>query len=183
MKTNNLLRHEGNKKLFLRFFVLFIFLTINVIIVKIYYSIHISNDKKIEQSRRKISSLNRAIGEFDNLKSEMEWYKKNQPMMLSHQEAQTKLQQYCEKTASGLNVNIINQQLMFHKMNETDSITRSNIKFKIQCAEEVLYRWIDVLNDATVYRAVTSMALSTNSQNESLIDCTLEIEQAYEAKN
>ncbi len=127
--------------------------------------------------------MNRSVAEFENLKDEMDWYKKYQPMVLSHQEAQTKLQQFCEKTASGLNIQIMNQQLMFHKINDADSITRSNIKFKIQCSEEVLYRWIDALNDAMAYRAVTSMALSTNAQNDSMIDCTLEIEQAYVAKN
>ncbi len=150
-----------------------------MVMVKTYYSKHISNEKKLEQSRMKMANLKRSAVEFDNLKGEMEWYKKNQPMMLSPQEAQTKLQQYCEKTASGLNINIINQELMPNKMNETHSIARSRIKFKIKCVEEVLYRWFDVLNDTKSYRAVTAMAVSTNSQNDRMIDCTLEIQQAY----
>lgn len=110
----------------------------------------------------------------------MEWLDTNQPRPADYQNVQSSLQKLAESEATGSGLTIKNQKLLDVEQQPGANYHRVKVQFTVTGMENALYRWIvDRVNDPAKLRAVTSIRLSPNKENDSQIDCVAIVEQWF----
>lgn len=136
---------------------------------------------KIQLARTKAESELKLADQFlasqEKVQEEMDWLAEHEPKPVAKQDALTNLQQLVEREARTRGL-VIKQQKMLAS-DETGFYHRAKVEFSVSGTEQALYAWIDRLQIPTEFRAVTSMVLLPNKEDDTKIDARLIIEQWF----
>lgn len=114
----------------------------------------------------------------DEVESQMEWLSKHEPKPTDYQPVQTALQELAEKEVTGVGLTLKVQKLL-PPDNGGPYYHRVKVQLTMVGPERALYSWFDHLNSPDSLRCVTSIRLSPNKEDDTLIDCTAVVEQWF----
>lgn len=115
---------------------------------------------------------------FDTVVPEMDWMARYMPKPRAGQIVATELQQYAENQAQTHQLTVKRRAILAN--DETGAyFHRAQVEFSVNGNENSLYRWLDRLRMPNQLRAVTEMRISPDAKDDSLIDCTVRLEQWY----
>jgi hypothetical protein len=164
---------------------LLIFFAIAGFVVLNFLGVGFYNDQKTkitrdrDNARLKLETAQQFRTNREQVSAEMEWLAAHEPAEAAKQDAQTQLQQLCEKEAKTLGLSIKSQKPL--PTDEQDGLRyhRAKIEITVNGTEEALYRWFDRLNIPEQMRIATRIRILPNTQDDTKIDCTATIEQWF----
>ena len=115
---------------------------------------------------------------YETVVSEMDWMADKSPAPKAGQLVATELEQYASNQANTHQLTIKRRAI---KPNDEAGVHfhRAKVEFNVTGREDSLYRWLDRLQMPEQFRAVTSMRLSPDAKDDTLIDATVDVEQWY----
>ncbi len=130
------------------------------------------------QALTKLNSAKRISESREEITPQIEWLAANEPRPTDYQLVQTSLQEFADKEVTAAGLTPKSQKLL-----PTDTtgpyFHRVKIKLTVSGPEAALYRWFSRLNSVETLRCVTYIRLSPNKENDTLIDCTADVEQWF----
>jgi hypothetical protein len=115
---------------------------------------------------------------YDTVVEEMEWLAGHQPQPRAGQIVATELEQYASNQASTHQLTV--KRRAIKPVDETGRhFHRAKVEFNVTGKEDSLYRWLDRLQMPDQFKAITFLRLSPDAKDDTLIDCTVEVEQWY----
>jgi len=116
----------------------------------------------------------------EEIDDQITWLLDHEPEPASGPDVQARLQQFADREAQTLNLTVRPNTT---KLLTTDSsgvhFNRAKVEFSVTGTEQALYAWIAKLQSPTEFRAVTSLRLMPNHDDDTKIDATLIIEQWF----
>jgi hypothetical protein len=110
---------------------------------------------------------------------EMEWLAKHEPEPAAALNVQNSLQQFAEQQATRMGLTIKRQKLPTAVEDKTSHYSRAKIEFILNGKEDALYQWLDSVHSPDQFRAVTSIRMSPDRDDDTKIDCTVEVDQWF----
>jgi hypothetical protein len=115
---------------------------------------------------------------FDTVLEEMEWMAEHAPKERSGQLVATELEQYVSNQATTHALTVKRRAILPNDQSGTH-FHRAKSDFNVTGREDSLYRWLDRLQMPEQFRAITFLRLSPDTKDDTLIDCTVTVEQWY----
>jgi hypothetical protein len=136
--------------------------------------------REAEDARLLLEKVEHIRNQSANEEREMAWLEQHEPEPRAYQEVRADLQQLVEREvlASGLKITA-NQKFLPLEAPEGAHFHSVKVQFNISGTDQALYSWVYRMNVSTELRAVTSLRLSANKENDSLLDCTAIVEQMF----
>jgi len=154
------------------------FVVINLLGFNYFSKLRIDIHGQHEKAFKELKAAERFSASRDEVESQMEWLGKHEPKPTDYQPVQTALQELAEKEVTGVGLTLKTQKLL-----PTDIVGPYYHRVKVQLTmvgpERALYSWFDHLNSPESLRCVTSIRLSPNKEDDTLIDCTAVVEQWF----
>lgn len=154
------------------------FFILNLLGYKLYASLRQDAEGALNQAKIALQGAEVASSNRDSVAPAMEWLETHLPRPADYQTVQSALQNLAETEATNAGLTVRSQRLL-----DPDQTSTHFHKVKVQLAltgtEQALYRWITSLNAPDKIRSVTRLLLSPNKENDSLIDCTADVEQWF----
>ncbi|MCW1886457.1 type II secretion system protein M [Luteolibacter flavescens] len=171
---------DREKKLVL-FFGLAVFVLVNFFGISWFQSQKQKVARQLTDAKGKVTLAEATAASFDTVYGEMEWMAKmieKSPAPKNGQLVATELEQYASNQATTHQLEIKRRAI---KPNDETGIHfhRAKVEFNVSGREESLYRWLDRLQMPDQFKAVTSMRLSPDAKDDTMIDATVEVEQWY----
>ena len=114
---------------------------------------------------------------FDTVIEEMDWMAEHAPKERNGQLVATELEQYGTNQAK---THQLEAKPTFLPNDESGThFHRAKVQFKVTGLESSLYRWLGRLQQPDQFRAITFLRLSPDAKDDTLIDCTVVVEQWY----
>lgn len=170
---------SAREKKLLIFFSIAGFILLNFIAYSFYQKKVTATNAALADAEQKLTQAEIIRTSRDQVADEMEWLAKYEPEPATNQDVQTKLQQLCEKEATAAGLTIESQKPLPTTEPEGAHYHRAHIQLKVTGNEQALYRWFDRLNMPEELRMATHIILSPNKKDDTLIDCTAEVEQWF----
>ncbi len=136
-------------------------------------------DRQRNQAIQKLDTADMFRASREQVTDEMEWLAKQEPEPAANQDVQTKLQQLCENEAKSAGLNIKSQKPLATDATDGRYFHRAKMEMTVNGSEDALYRWFDRLNMPDQFRVASSIRISPNNQDDTLIDCTAIVEQWF----
>ncbi len=112
--------------------------------------------------------------------AEMEWLEAHEPAQpAAAQDVQNTLQQFAVKEAERMGLAVKRQKLLPADETKGNHYNRAKVEFTVNGKEDSLYKWLDSLRSPDQFRAVTSMRLSPDHEDDTKIDCTVVVDQWF----
>jgi hypothetical protein len=168
---------DREKKLVL-FFGLAAFLLVNFFGISWFQEQKQKVARNLVEAKGKVDLALVTAENYETVVSEMDWMADKSPPPKSGQLVATELEQYASNQANTHQLTIKRRAI---KPNDEAGIHfhRAKVEFNVTGREDSLYRWLDRLQIPEQFRAVTSMRLSPDAKDDTLIDATVEVEQWY----
>lgn len=154
------------------------FLLVNFLGFKYFTDYRDTIDRERKKAQSELDVADRFLDSRDQVQGEMDWLAAHEPQPTTIQDAQTNLQQLAEKEARNRGLTIKSQTLL-KGYTEGAYYHRAQVNFTVTGTEQALYGWIDRLHIPTEFRAVTSLELAPNKEDDTKIDAKLTIEQWF----
>jgi hypothetical protein len=115
---------------------------------------------------------------YDTVVAEMEWLAGHRPQPRAGQIVATELEQYASNQATTHQLTV--KRRAIKPVDESGRhFHRAKVEFNVTGKEDSLYRWLDRLQMPDQFKAITFLRLSPDAKDDTLIDCTVEVEQWY----
>lgn len=115
---------------------------------------------------------------YDTVVEEMDWMNQYKPKPRAGQLVATELEQYASNQATTHQLEV--KRRAIKPTDETGAnFHRAKVEFNVTGKEDSLYRWLDRLQMPDQLRAITFLRLSPDAKDDTLIDCTVEVEQWF----
>lgn len=131
------------------------------------------------------NQLKRAITIQENsaqLAAEMKWLAEHEPAPADEQTVKGQLQAFIDKEARSAGLTIKGKQEFLNTDTQGVHYHRAQIKITVTGSEQLLYRWLDTINEPSAFRSAIQIRLSPNTQDDKLIDCSAVIAQWFPAE-
>lgn len=114
---------------------------------------------------------------YDTVIEEMNWMADHAPKERNGQLVSSELEQYGTNQAK---THQLEAKPNFLPNDESGRhFHRAKVQFKVTGMENSLYRWLGRLQQPDQFRAITFLRLSPDAKDDTLIDCTVIVEQWY----
>lgn len=117
----------------------------------------------------------------DAVSSEVDWLAENMAEEKEGELMQTQLQSFVSGRATAAGLSVSKEDI---QENATDGVYFERARFRINVSgtEQALYRWLTELHSPKDFRAVTSLRLSPNREDDTKIDAAVQVEQWFPPK-
>lgn len=143
---------------------------------KLYLSKKDEKEQKITNLEIQVNSYRNSAATAEEIKGEMEWLEKHQPVSTTYEKAQSTLEQFLTNSSSSLGFKADNPKLIRIE-DEGGKFRRVKIQISATAQEEQLYRWLVEIHQPTLFRAVTQIRMKPTSKDDGTIRCTLTAEK------
>jgi hypothetical protein len=118
------------------------------------------------------------LAERDSKEREMAWLAKTEPAPQDGGAVQSALQQFVTQQATAMGLETDRPKIL---PNDESGVHfhRAIFEIKVTGKESGLYRWLVQIQDPNALRAVTSMRLNPNREDDTLIDAVVRVQQWY----
>lgn len=155
------------------------FLVLNFLGFKFLSSARAGIETRRDAAQRKLEAAEMYRKASGEIIEEMEWLENHQPEPVAAQDAQTRLEQVCDREARSVGLTVGSKKPLDTEMGEGRRFHRAKFQFTVNGREEALYRWLYRLNDPGQFRIATQLRLSPDKKDDTKIDCTAIIEQWF----
>lgn len=115
---------------------------------------------------------------FDTVIEEMDWMVEHAPEQRAGQLVASELEQYASNQATTHQLTVKRRAILSNDESGTH-FHRAKVEFNVNGMEPALYRWLGRLQMPDQFRAITFLRLSPDTKDDTLIDCTVIVEQWY----
>jgi hypothetical protein len=131
----------------------------------------------LREAQGEVEMADAASRKIDTVIEEMDWMAEHTPKERNGQLVATELEQYGTNQAK---THQLDAKPTFLPNDESGQhFHRAKVQFKVTGVENSLYRWLGRLQQPDQFRAVTFLRLSPDAKDDTLIDCTVIVEQWY----
>lgn len=116
---------------------------------------------------------------YGSVEEEMIWIGDHFPEAKAGQTVQAQLQQLASTEATKNQLTVKRPKILPNVETPGAQFHRARVEFNVTGSEASLYRWLDKLQSPNELRAITSMRLSPDPKDDTLIECTVTAEQWY----
>ncbi|MCF7731886.1 MAG: hypothetical protein K9N23_09365 [Akkermansiaceae bacterium] len=166
------------EKKLLIFFALAGFLIVNILGFKLFAATKAGIIKRHDKAVQELIVAENIADLTDEELPQMDWLDAHEPKPSFFETVQTSLQETAYKEATNTGLEVKKQDIL-----PTDQSPayyhRVKVKFTVNGTEQAFYNWCARINDPTKLRAVTSIVLSPNKEDDSKIDCIAVAEQWF----
>ena len=155
------------------------FIVANFLAFEFYQNKRLEVEQQLVQARQQLETAEIFRASSEQVTDQMDWLAARESEPIANQDAQTQLQQLCEKEATSAGLTIKNQTALPSDTADGLHFHRAKIQITVNGKEDALYRWFDRLNMPEQLRSATVIRLSPNSQDDTQIDCTATVEQWF----
>lgn len=132
---------------------------------------------ELRDAQGEVEMADAANRKIDSVIEEMDWMADHAPKPRNGQLVATELEQYGTNQAK---THQLDAKPTFLPNDESGQhFHRAKVQFKVTGLENSLYRWLGRLQQPDQFRAVTFLRLSPDAKDDTLIDCTVIVEQWY----
>lgn len=132
---------------------------------------------ELREAQGEVEMADAASRKIDTVIEEMDWMADHAPKERNGQLVATELEQYGRNQAK---THQLDAKPTFLPNDESGQhFHRAKVQFKVTGVENSLYRWLGRLQQPDQFRAVTFLRLSPDAKDDTLIDCTVIVEQWY----
>ncbi|WP_035615420.1 hypothetical protein [Haloferula sp. BvORR071] len=167
---------DREKKLVLVFGLAAFFL-INLFGISRFRSFRDEVKRDLETAKKSIDTAEENRAAYDGRVDELNWLSEHRPEGKDRQTVETELVGYTESQATAAQLTIKRRKIQ--PSVETGIFHRARVEFVVNGTETALYRWLDRLQMPEQFRAITFMRLSPDAKDDTLIDCTINVEQWF----
>lgn len=115
---------------------------------------------------------------YETVAGEMEWLAKHRPQARAGQIVGTELEQYAFNQANTFELTV--KRRAIKPVDEAGRhFHRAKVEFNVTGKEAALYSWLDRLQMPDQLRAITFLRLLPDAKDDTLIDCTVEVDQWF----
>jgi type II secretory pathway component PulM len=134
---------------------------------------------KIRQYEATLANADTFMRMRDEVADEIEWLENNHAKVAPVQDVSAELQRFAQTEATRNGLTIKRQRILPSVENPAATFHRARVEVELSGREDALYRWIDRLQTPTEFRAVTSIRLSPEREDDTLIECKLVVEEWF----
>ena len=167
------------EKRLLIFFATAGFVVLNFLGFNYYQKLKAETTAQRQAAELKLQNAEAFSASREQVAAEMEWLDAHQPAESAKQDAQTKIQEFCEQQAKSVGLTIKTQNPLPTDETEGRRYHRAKIEITVTGTEEALFRWFDRLNVPEQMRIATRIRMLPNTQDDTKIDCTAVVEQWF----
>jgi hypothetical protein len=158
-------------------FSLAIFVLVNFFAISWYRGYRASVTKALGKAKQSVVDAGIMDQDRETNQGEMDWLADHYPEPKAGQTVQTELEQFASNQATANTLTIKRRKIL--PSDESGEFDRAKVEFNVSGSEAALYRWLDRLQMPDQFRAITFMRLSPDAKDDTLIDCTVTVEQWY----
>ncbi|MGA0853757.1 MAG: hypothetical protein ACO3RK_02965 [Luteolibacter sp.] len=136
-------------------------------------------DRKLNDAEQQLATAESFQANAEEVVDEMQWLAEHEPTPAASQEVLTELQQFCESEANTAGLTIKNQKPLEADETEGRHYHRAKMQLNVTGREDALYRWLDQINDPANLRIATQFRLTPEAKDDTLIDCTVTVDQWF----
>lgn len=130
------------------------------------------------KARQSIADGEMFATQREQRQDEMDWLADHKPEEKERQNAETSLEELASREASRQGLEI--KKRRFLSAEESGAYYhRVRAEYMISGTEASLYRWLDQMQVPDQFRAITSLRLAPQRDDETKVDCTAIVEQWY----
>lgn len=169
---------DREKKLVL-FFGLAAFVLLNVFGISWYKKYRLDLARKVGKAESAVQVAEAYESSYGNVEEEMIWLGDHFPEPKAGQTVQAQLQQFASTEATKNTLTVKRPKILPNDETPGAKFHRARVEFNVTGTEASLYRWLDKLQSPEQLRAITGMRLSPDTKDDTLIECTVTVEQWY----
>ncbi|QJE98253.1 hypothetical protein [Luteolibacter luteus] len=169
---------DREKKLVL-LFGLAAFVLLNVFGISWYKKYKLELSKKVSKAESSVQVAEAYQNSYAGVEEEMIWLGDHFPEPKAGQTVQAELQQFASSEASKNTLTVKRPKILPNDETPGAKFHRARVEFNVTGTEASLYRWLDKLQAPDSLRAITGMRLSPDTKDDTLIECTVTVEQWY----
>ena len=170
---------SAREKRLLIFFSIAGFIIIHLLGYKFYEAKRSDVQRAKNTARQALADAKMFRDSSQRVAGEMDWLAGHEPPPAAAQDVQNTLQKYAEEGATRQSLTIKRQKLLPATENPGSRYNRAKIEFVVNGKEDALYRWLDSLHSPDQFRALTSLRLSPDREDDTKIDCTVVVDQWF----
>lgn len=156
------------------------FLLVNLFLYFRVYEPKKNNAKaNIRRYEATLSNADTFLRMRDEVADEIEWLEKNKAKVAPSQEVEAGLQRFAQTEATRNGLTIKRQRILPSVQDPVAMFHRARVELEVSGREDALYRWIDRLQTPTEFRGITSLRLSPEREDDTLINCKLVVEEWF----
>lgn len=155
------------------------FLFLNLYAVRWYRQKRESVTRERDQAELTLQNARSFLEMKEQFADEIDWVAKYEPAPAAVQEIDSALQKFSQEEALKAGLTVKRQKPQTAEKPEGASFHRARIEFQVTGTEAALYQWLDKLQSPQQFRAVTSLRLTPERDDDTKIDCTVIIEQWF----
>lgn len=133
---------------------------------------------KVRVAEGNVQTADAFSRKYDTVIEEMDWMAEHAPDGRAGQLVATELEQYASNQATTHQLTVKRRAILPNDQSGTH-FHRAKAEFNVTGKEDSLYRWLDRLQMPDQFRAITFLRLSPDAKDDTLIDCTVTVEQWY----
>lgn len=171
---------SAREKRLLIFFSIAGFLILNLVGFNYYKSKHAEILRAKNSASQALLDAKMFRDSRQQVAAEMDWLAAHEPPQpAAAQDVQNTLQQFAVKEAERMGLAVKRQKLLPADETKGNHYNRAKVEFLVNGKEDALYKWLDSLRSPDQLRAVTSMRLSPDREDDTKIDCTVVVDQWF----
>jgi len=148
-----------------------------------YYRVYRPKRNSVLRARTVAEQTLKSANDYLELKGqradEIDWLAKHEPKPAAVQEVDSALQKFAQEEAIKASLTVKRQKPQTAERPEGATYHRARIEFEVTGTEAALYLWLDKLQSPPQFRAVTSLRLTPQRDDDTKVDCTVVIEQWF----
>lgn len=170
---------EREKKL------LFVLIGVALLIVNIF--LFTSYQASMKQKRSALSTgagqlkqMKEELASWESQQEDLQWLQENPPTEGHHGKIGAELATYTEKSANRFQVNLkVRPSPQREDADESGAYRSSRVKVAASAMDRELYNWLADLQDPQKSRSVTFLRITPERDDQSRVDCVLEVTQWF----
>jgi hypothetical protein len=169
---------DREKKLVL-LFGLAAFVLLNAFGVRVYRQQKTTLASQLIAAEGEVQNAEAFARKFDTVIEEMDWMGEHAPEKRAGQLVASELEQYASNQATTNQLTVKRRAILANEESGT-YFHRARAEFNVTGMEASLYRWLGRLQMPDQFRGITFLRLSPDTKDDTLIDCTVIVEQWYD---
>lgn len=168
---------DREKKLIL-LFGLAAFVLLNAFGVRVYRQQKSTLASQLIAAQGEVQEAEAFARKFDTVIEEMDWMAEHAPEPRAGQLVASELEQFASNQATTHQLTVKRRAILSNEEGGTH-FHRARAEFNVTGMENSLYRWLGRLQSPDQFRGITFLRLSPDAKDDTLIDCTVIVEQWY----
>ncbi len=168
---------DREKKLVL-LFGLAAFVLLNAFGIRVYRQQKTTLASQLIAAEGEVQNAEAFARKFDTVIEEMDWMDEHAPEPRAGQLVASELEQYASNQATTHQLTVKRRAILANEESGT-RFHRARAEFNVTGMENALYRWLGRLQMPDQFRGITFLRLSPDAKDDTLIDCTVIVEQWY----